>query len=277
MTFYEVLEQVQALLQRHGRVSYRALKRQFQLDDAYLEDLKAELVEVQRAAVDQDGTILVWTGDAPAASLSTAPAPAQEPRVYTPAHLTEKILATRAALEGERKQVTVLFADLKGSTELIAERGRLQAAVARGLTRFVGRQTELEALSQALARAGAGQGQVVAAFGEAGVGKSRLVYEFLRSHHTQGWLVLESTSVSYGKATPYFPVIDLLKRYAHVEEHDDPRTVRAKVTGQVLTLDETLQDTVPALPCSTLCPRIAHAMDMTFWLPREEAALAEVQ
>jgi predicted ATPase len=53
--------------------------------------------------------------------------------------------------------------------------------------------------------------------------------------------------VSYGKATPYFPVIDLLKRYAHVEEHDDPRTIRAKVTGQVLTLDEALPDTIPAL------------------------------
>ena len=88
---------------------------------------------------------------------------------------------------------------------------------------------------------------MVAAVGEAGVGKSRLVYEFLRSHHTPGWLVLESASVSYGKATPYYPVIDLLKRYAHVEEHDDPRTVRAKATGQVLTLDETLQDTIPAL------------------------------
>ena len=80
-----------------------------------------------------------------------------------------------------------------------------------------------------------------------GVGKSRLVYEFVHSHHTQGWLVLESASVSYGKATPYFPVLDLLKRYCHVEEHDDTRTIRAKVTGQVLTLDDALQDTIPAL------------------------------
>ena len=126
-------------------------------------------------------------------------------------------------------------------------RRRLQASAARGLTRFVGRQHELESLHQALARVGAGHGQVVAAVGEAGVGKSRLVYEFVHSHRTQGWLVLESASVSYGKATPYFPVLDLLKRYAHVEEHDDTRTVRAKVTGQVLTLDDTLQDTVPAL------------------------------
>jgi tetratricopeptide (TPR) repeat protein len=88
---------------------------------------------------------------------------------------------------------------------------------------------------------------VVAVVGEAGVGKSRLAHEFVHAHHTQGWLVLESASVSYGRATPYFPVIDLLKRYAHVENEDEPRAIRAKVTGQVLTLDETLQETLPAL------------------------------
>src|SRR5207253_5019740 len=126
-------------------------------------------------------------------------------------------------------------------------RRRLQASAARGLTRFVGRQQELAALQQALEQAGAGHGQVVALVGEPGVGKSRVVYEFVHSHHTPGWLVLESASVSYGKATPYFPVIDLLRRYSHVEGHDDTRTIRAKVTGQVLTLDEALQDTVPAL------------------------------
>jgi class 3 adenylate cyclase/tetratricopeptide (TPR) repeat protein len=134
--------------------------------------------------------------------------------------------------------------------ELVGASGiqrRLQAAAARGLTRFVGRDTELAILMQALEQAGAGHGQMVALVGEAGVGKSRLVYEGIHAHQTQGWRVLESASVSYGKATPYFPVIDLLKRYVHAEEHDDLRTMRAKVTGQLLTLDETLQDALPAL------------------------------
>jgi predicted ATPase len=126
-------------------------------------------------------------------------------------------------------------------------RRRLQAMAGRGLTRFVGRETELEVLHQTLERAGVGHGQLVAVVGEPGVGKSRLVYEVVHSHRTRNWLVLESASVSYSKATPYFPVIDLLKRYAHVEDHDDTRTVRAKVTGQVLTLDERLQDEIPAL------------------------------
>jgi hypothetical protein len=122
-------------------------------------------------------------------------------------------------------------------------RRRLQAAAARGLTPFVGRQPELAALHQALAQAQAGHGQVVALVGEAGVGKSRLVHEVVHSHRTQGWRVLESASVSYGKATPYFPVIDLLKRYCQIDDGDAVRTIRARVTGQILTLYETLQDT----------------------------------
>jgi predicted ATPase len=88
---------------------------------------------------------------------------------------------------------------------------------------------------------------VVVMVGEARVGKSRLVYECVHAHHLQGWRILESASVSYGKATPYFPVVDLLRRYIHVEERDDARTIQAKVTAQVLTLNETLQETIPAL------------------------------
>src|SRR5216683_245292 len=390
MTFEEILDHAIAMLQRRGRVAYRTLKRQFQLDDEALEDLKIELIDSQRLATDEQGTVLIWTGAAvappvaPADSLGTAGG--QPPLAYTPPYLAEKILNSRTALAGERKQVTVLFADLKDSTELIrgldpeaaqqlldpaihcmmdavhrfegtvnqvlgdgimalfgapiahedhalracyaalamqtamrvytedvrrtrrlelrmrvglnsgevvvraigndlhmdysavgetthlaarmeqlatpgssrltaatlrlveglvrvtalgpvpvkglvepvevfelvgasSLRRRLQAAAARGLTPFVGRQPELDALHQALARAQTGHGQVVALVGEAGVGKSRLVYECVHSQHIQDWRVLESASVSYGKATPYFPVIDVLKRYSHVEEH----------------------------------------------------------
>ena len=415
MDFLAVVDQVIALLRQRGRVTYRTLQRQFQLDEAALEDLKAELIEGQCLATDEQGTVLVWTGEVTmSAPPAVPPAPVRAPRAYTPSYLAEKILTSRSALEGERKQVTVLFADLKGSMELLADRDpeearqlldpvlermmaavhryegtvnqimgdgimalfgapiahedhavracyaalamqtalrrysdevrraqglavhfrvglnagevvvraisndlhmdysaigqtvhlaarmeqlatpgsilltaatlrlvegvvrvhalgpipvkglaepvevfelvgasairrRLQASAVRGLTRFVGRETEIETLTQALVRAGTGHGQVIAVLGEAGVGKSRLVYEFLQSYRTQGWRVLESASVSYGKATPYCPVIDLLKRYAHVDEHDDTRTIRAKVTGHVLTLDETLQEALSAL------------------------------
>ena len=93
---------------------------------------------------------------------------------------------------------------------VVPTRSRLQASAVRGLTRFGGRDREVEQLEQALERAAAGHAQAVAVVGEAGVGKSRLTWEFMRSHRTHGWLVLESTSVSYGKATPYLPVIELL-------------------------------------------------------------------
>src|SRR6266702_3963746 len=416
MTFEEILDQAIAMLQRRGRLTYGALKRQFQLDDAYVEDVKAELIEGQRVAVDDAGRGLIWTGDpgtAAPAALAPAATPAQAPLAYTPPYLAEKILTSRSALEGERKQVTVLFADLKGSMELLADRDpeearqlldpvlerlmaavhryegtvnqvmgdgimalfgapiahedhavracyaalgmqeamrrysaevrrtqgievqirvglnsgevvvraiasdlhmdytavgqtthlaarmeqlappgsirltvetlrlaegfvqvtalgpvpvkglaepvevfelvgagpartRLQAFAARGLTPFVGRQAELTALHEALERAGAGHGQVVAVIGEPGVGKTRLFYEFTHASRTQGWLLLESSSTSYGKATPYLPVIDLLKAYFQIEDRDDGRRRREKLTGRLLTLDPTLGPTLPA-------------------------------
>ncbi len=126
-------------------------------------------------------------------------------------------------------------------------RTRFQAAAARGLTRFVGRQTEIDILTQTLKRVRAGHGEVVALVGEPGVGKSRLVWEFTHSPRTDGWLMLESGSVSYGKATAYRPVIDLLKAYFQVEERDESRRISEKVTGKLLTLDRALEPALPAL------------------------------
>jgi class 3 adenylate cyclase/tetratricopeptide (TPR) repeat protein len=126
-------------------------------------------------------------------------------------------------------------------------RSRLQASMARGLTHFVGRGTELEQLHQALARAAAGHGQVVAGVGEPGVGKSRLFYEFTRSHHTHGWLLLASHSVSYGKATAYLPVLELLQGYFQIEAQDDARRRREKVTGKLLALDRALEPSLSPL------------------------------
>ena len=127
-----------------------------------------------------------------------------------------------------------------------AARSRLQAATARGLTRFVGRDAETEQLRKALEQARSDHGQVVGVVGEPGLGKSRLFFEFIHSHRTQGWLILESGSVSYGKATPYLPVIDLLKAYFKIQDRDDQREIREKVTGKLLTLDKSLESTLPA-------------------------------
>jgi hypothetical protein len=119
--FVAVVDQVIALLRQRGRVTYSTLKRQFQLDEAALEDVKNELIEGQRLAVDERGNVLVWTGDArmaPPMVSTPIEAPIRAPLTYTPPYLAEKILTSKSALEGERKQVTVLFADLKGSTDL---------------------------------------------------------------------------------------------------------------------------------------------------------------
>jgi class 3 adenylate cyclase/tetratricopeptide (TPR) repeat protein len=126
-------------------------------------------------------------------------------------------------------------------------RTRLQAAALRGLTRFVGREAEVEHLRRVLLQAGAGRGQVVALVGEAGVGKSRLVYEFSHSHRVQDWLILEASSVSYGKATSYLPLIDLLKSYFKISDRDTHREMRDKVMGRVLGLDRALEPLLPPL------------------------------
>src|SRR5215831_783799 len=126
-------------------------------------------------------------------------------------------------------------------------RTRLQAAALQGLTRFVGRDAEVEHLRRVLGQAATGRGQVVAIVGEAGVGKSRLVYELTHSHRVQNWLILEASSVAYGKATSYLPVIDLLKGYFKIDDRDTHREMRDKVMGRVLGLDRALEPLLPPL------------------------------
>ncbi len=424
MDLYEAIDQVQALLQKHGRVTYRALKLQFKLEDDYVEAVKEELIEARRVAVDEGDKVLVWVGGgrtsvSTASDIPSQPQP-QTPASYTPQHLAERILAEQAAMEsrgsadGERKTITALFADLKGSTALIEgldpeearaiidpalqlmmdavhryggyvaqalgdgifalfgapiahedhpqralyaalrmqeemrryadtlrEQGRaplmmrvgvntgevvvrsirkddlhtdyvpvghstniaarmeqlaapgstlvtdythkltegyfefkalgktqvkgveeplnvyevlgagplrtrLQVSARRGLTRFVGRHSEMEQMKQALAQAKDDHGQIVGVLGEPGLGKSRLFYEFKLTSQS-GCLVLEAFPVSHGKASPYLPVIELLKTYFQLEPADDERSRKMKVTGRVLTLDRSLEDTLPYL------------------------------
>ncbi len=422
MEFYEVLDQVVALLQQRSRVTYRTLKREFQLDEERLDDLKEELLYAHPEIMDDEGRGLIWKGER-GNSLPGLPTAQQHhpPVSYTPPHLAERIRAEQAVLEargnvdGERKTITALFADLKGSTALIegldpeearaiidpalqlmmdavhryegyvaqalgdgifalfgapiahedhpqralyaalrmqkemrhytdtlrakgyppllmrvgvntgevvvrsirkddlhtdyvpvghstnlaarmeqlaapgsilvtaythrlidgyfafkdlgktqikgveepltvyevlgagSLRTRLQvSATRRGLTRFVGRQSEMERLQHALAQAKAGHGQIVGVMGEPGLGKSRLFYEF-KLLSQSGCLTLEAYSVSYGKASPYLPLIELLKSYFQLQLQDDARTRRQKVIGKVLELDRSLEDTLPYL------------------------------
>jgi class 3 adenylate cyclase/tetratricopeptide (TPR) repeat protein len=415
MDFYEVLEQVLVLLQRHGRVSYRALKRQFDLDDDYLDDLKDELIEIQQCARDQDGRMLVWAGDI-STTHETIPSPAatptslqvkdqeRDPASYTPQHLAEKILTSRSALEGERKQVTVLFADVAGfstlserldpeaihfimdgcfdiltrhvhhyegtinqftgdgimalfgapithedhtvralhaaldiqeamrdygdavqrqwsvpfqmrlglntgtvvvgrigddlrmdytaqgdTTNLAARmqqmapsgdiwvadatyrvapeafewlalgaqgvKGKIESVpvyelrgrrdlhsrfdvlARRGLTPLVGRDTELAQILNAWDKAQQGHGQVVSIVGEAGLGKSRLLYEFKQRLLQQGVHCVEGTCFTYGESISYLPFLDVVQTLCDLEPNHSEVEAKQHIVHRLATLD----------------------------------------
>ena len=168
------------------------------------------------------------------------------------------ILLTRATVELVEGYVTVKPlgpVSVKGMARAIdvyevtgagPARTRLQAAARRGLTRFVGRDLELEQLQSARRLARARHGQVMAIVGEPGVGKSRLLYEFIQSQ-LQGWRVFEADAFSYGRTTSYLPVIDLLKGFFKIADRADRQEIRAKVTERVLALDPALEPVLPAL------------------------------
>ncbi len=125
-------------------------------------------------------------------------------------------------------------------------RTRLQRSAGRGYTRFVGRQNEMQAMKRAADQAKTGHGQIVAAIAEAGVGKSRLLFEF-KAVTQAGWMVLEAFSVSHGQASAFLPTIDLLYSYFEISSEDDARKRREKINGKVLTLDRSLEDTLQYL------------------------------
>ena len=413
--FSQVVDDAAAILERKGRVSHRALRLEFDLTESELEALVEEIVHVLEVATDKDGRILIWSGDSEPSEVQPS---TQSPATYTPPHLAARILAEQAAMEsrgaadGERKTITALFADLKGSTALIegldpeaaraiidpslsimmdavhryegyvaqalgdgifalfgaplahedhpqralyaalrmqdemrrhSDAQRLRGGVPlsirigintgevvvrsirkddlhtdyvpvghstnlaarmqglatagsilvtettqrltdgyfnlrslgkadvkgveaplgiyevlgagplktkldlsqrRGLSRFVGRERELDQIRHALDQAKGGRGQIVGVMGEPGLGKSRLFHEF-KTTSQAGCLVVEAAAVSHGKATPYLPIVEVLKNYFSIKPEDDERARRAKVMGHVLALDRKLEDALP--------------------------------
>ncbi len=195
---------------------------------------------------------------------------------FAEAGTTRLTADTLALVDGQVQVDQVGLVAVKGSAapidvfELVgagATRTRLLASAVRGLSRYIGRDAELEALMVAQARAQEGAGQVVAVVGQPGIGKSRLIYEFVRSPSITGWRTLESGSVSYTQTTPYMPVVDLLKAYCQVEERDDVRAVREKLTGAVLATDPALESSLPAL-LSLLDVPVEEAVWQTLEPPR---------
>jgi predicted ATPase len=214
MDFYAVLDQIIALLESRKRVTYGALQIQFQLTDDQLQVVLAS-----------PGSIVVST--------------------YTH-RLTDGYFSFKDLGPTQIKGVadSLKIYEVLGVGQL---RTRLQVSASRyGLTRFVGRQSEMAQLKRALEQAKAGQGQIVGTMGEPGLGKSRLFYEF-KLLSLGGCLVLEAYSVSHGKATAYLPVIELLKSYFDIKVEDEERKRREKIIGKVIGLDRSLEDALPYL------------------------------
>ncbi|MCM3902513.1 MAG: AAA family ATPase, partial [Pyrinomonadaceae bacterium] len=134
--------------------------------------------------------------------------------------------------------------ELVGAT---SARTRVQAGAARGLTPLVGRRTEIEVFNKLVERAGGGKGQILAMVGEPGMGKSRLVHEFTRHQLRPGWLVLEGASVSYGKATPYLPLVEMLRRYFQIADREGSENIRDQVVMHIVELDGMLKDAIPPI------------------------------
>lgn len=164
--------------------------------------------------------------------------------------------ATRALIEGLVEVRGRGIMEVKGIEppievcELVgagAARTRLQATSVRGLTPFVGREDERVAIDRALSRAQAGQGQVLALVAEAGVGKSRLVWEATRSDRASAVRVLQTGAVSYGQTTTWLPIIDLLRTYFQIDNRDDHAAMRDKVTAGLVALDSALEPSSPPL------------------------------
>ena len=132
-------------------------------------------------------------------------------------------------------------------TEASAFPSRLHAAAARGLTRFIGRDAEIEQIGQRLTVAREGHGQVVAIAGEPGVGKSRVVHEAIQCADLREWLVVEAGAVSHGKATSYLPVIQLLKAYFRIHGREAHQDILQRVTAAILDLDRSLSAILTAL------------------------------
>jgi class 3 adenylate cyclase/tetratricopeptide (TPR) repeat protein len=124
-------------------------------------------------------------------------------------------------------------------------RTRVQAGAARGLTPLVGRSAEIDVFKKLVEQVAEGRGQILAMIGEPGIGKSRLVHEFTRHQLPPGWLVLEAASVSYGKATPYFPLIEMLRRYFGIGPGEGIEEIQSRVLTHILELDSALKDTIP--------------------------------
>ena len=236
MTFDEIFTQVVATLQRQGRMSYGALKRRFDLDDAYLQDLKDELIGAQRLAADEGGKILVWVG-------------------RTGEKETEKRgngenqFGVRSSESSQPAAPPTLDSELETrNSELISdERGQL-----------VGREEDLRLLLKRWEHVQEGHGQVVLLSGEAGIGKSRLVREFRRRLAAEGVLQFAIRCSAYHQQSAFYPLIDLFQRALRFTSDDSAQDKLDKVERELSAAH--LEEALPLVAAFLALPTMNSAL-----------------
>src|SRR5206468_11362328 len=164
---------------------------------------------------------------------------AEPGKVYLTAHTAAQVdgyfaLADLGAMEIKGVQEPMHVYELQGIGQM---RTRLDVSRSRGFSRFVGRGDEMQVLESALARAREGNAQIVGIVGEAGLGKSRLCYEFLERCRARGLMTYETTGVAHGKAIPFLPVLRLFRAFFGITVQDSDATAREGVGGRLLLLD----------------------------------------
>jgi class 3 adenylate cyclase/tetratricopeptide (TPR) repeat protein len=146
-------------------------------------------------------------------------------------------------VKGKKKRVSVyevISPKEEGKT-------RLEISKERGFTRFIGRKREIEVLRDSFAKSKHGQGQAVTIVGDAGIGKSRLLYEFRKLLEHENILYLEGRCISYGKSMSYLPVIDIIKKRFRVDKLDTERTIRKKIEKGIDDIEPKLKGGIPFL------------------------------
>jgi class 3 adenylate cyclase/tetratricopeptide (TPR) repeat protein len=172
---------------------------------------------------------------------------AEPGKVYLTAHTAALVqgyfvLADLGAMAIKGVHEPMRVYELQGLGQM---RTRLDVSRSRGFSRFVGRGDEMQMLESALARAREGHAQIVGIVGEAGLGKSRLCYEFLERCRARGLMTYETTGVAHGKAVPFLPVLRLFRAFYGITEQDSDATARERIAGRLLLLDERLRETLP--------------------------------